>query len=96
VSQSTAPDIVNLWFDHHFPLAYTIGKELSTWSNSTARLHFTAQSWIVDLFVNCPGDLGLHCPNDTALAQFSEAVNNVSVPWRVCWLSQMQSVALHA
>ena len=75
--QETAPEIVNLWFDHHLPLAYTIGKELSTWTNSTARLHFTAQSWIVDLYLDCPTDMGLHCPNASAIAQFDEAVANV-------------------
>jgi hypothetical protein len=79
--QETAPDIVNLWFDKHLPNAYAVAKELSTWTNSTARLHFTAQSWILDLYFNCPTDMGLHCPTDDAKANVQEAITQV--PTRV-------------
>lgn len=77
----TAPDIVNLWFDEYFPLAFEVGAELDSWANSTARLKFTAQSWLVSLYVNCPPILGLHCPNASALAQFHDAVAKGYITW---------------
>lgn len=51
----TAPNIINRWFHEFFPLAYHVGKELEAMGNQTeARLKFTAQSWLVSLYLDCP------------------------------------------
>jgi hypothetical protein len=68
-------------FDEYFPLAYEVGSTLATWSNSTARLNFTAQSWLVSLYLDCPGNMGLNCPNASALAQFHAAVTAGYITW---------------
>ena len=68
-------------FDEYFPLAHAVGSELDTWTNSTARLHFTAQSWLVSLYLDCPTNMGLHCPNASALAMFNDSVAKGYITW---------------
>lgn len=77
---NTTVGILNLWFDHHFPLAYTVGSALETMGGA-AQLHFMAQSWIVSLYVDCPLYAGLHCPNATALANFNTSVSKGWITW---------------
>lgn len=55
--EGTAPEIINRWFHEFFPRAYKVGKELEAMGNQTnARLKFTAQSWLVSLFLDCPNN----------------------------------------
>lgn len=78
---NTLVNIVNLWFDTHFPNAYAIGSELAAMKNTTAGLKFMAQSWIVSLYTNCPPNSGLNCPSPAALANFTEAVTKGYIHW---------------
>merc|ERR1719510_2058817 len=39
------------------------------------------QGWIVSLYVDCIQDIGLHCPNATAIEQFEEAVQEGWITW---------------
>ncbi len=78
-------DILNKWFHQFFPLALAVGQELD--ANQTAgapRLHFTAQSWIVALFLNCPAEYearGLVCPSLDEVAAFKLAVSKGYITW---------------
>jgi hypothetical protein len=49
-----SPTIINMWFHQFFPLAYEIGAALEKNTTSAARLKFTAESWLVQLFLFCP------------------------------------------
>jgi hypothetical protein len=89
--------ILNLWFDHHFPLALEIGEalaaqrsadEISAKHSSSApaltpgpALKFMAQSWIVSLYTDCPKYAGLNCPSPAALANFTTAVTKGYITW---------------
>lgn len=81
----TAPEIINLWFHSHFPRAYTIGSQLQKLGNqSTARLMFTAQSFLISLFFDCPKAyeaLGVLCPNETEIAMVKTAIANDWLTW---------------
>lgn len=70
----TAVDIVNLYFDHHIPMAISVAQQLrDTPDNHGASLQFMFQSYVLSLYLNCPPDMGLHCPNASALAAFNAA-----------------------
>uniref|UniRef100_A0A6B2KYN8 P-type domain-containing protein n=1 Tax=Arcella intermedia TaxID=1963864 RepID=A0A6B2KYN8_9EUKA len=81
----TAPMIINRWFHNFFPQAYKVGKELEDMGNATtARLKFTAQSWIVSLFLNCPSSYeaqGVICPTEAEVGMFKEAVAKGWITW---------------
>lgn len=80
------PDIINRWFHEFFPLALQVGKALEanyTGPGSPA-LHFTAQSWLIELFLRCPkqyAQVGVVCPNATEISQFKEAVARGYITW---------------
>jgi hypothetical protein len=47
-------------------------------------IQFTAQSWLVQLFLTCPPQYeaeGVICPNVSAVAQFKEAVASGFITW---------------
>lgn len=50
--------ILNRWFHDFFPLALRVGAELDAAATgpTSPRLRFTAQSWIVQLFLHCPAE----------------------------------------
>ena len=79
----SSADIINLYFDHHFPLAITVGKSLRTAQGSFAnkRLNFMFQSWVVSMYLDCPPNMGLHCPSASAVAAFEEAVAAGDITW---------------
>lgn len=73
-----------------------MGKELEAMGNQTdARLKFTAQSWIVSLFLDCPKNYeasllegllltflqGVICPNATEVQWFQESVQKGWITW---------------
>ncbi|EGD76851.1 hypothetical protein PTSG_08199 [Salpingoeca rosetta] len=78
----TVDAIVRRWFGF-FDQAYHTGMQLE--QNSTdpaARLAFTAQSWVVWLYLNCPSDLNLTCPDDAALRRFNTSVAKGWITWQ--------------
>ena len=81
----SAPDIINLWWHQYFPLAYEVGEALEQQNNtSNARLHFTAQSWLVEMFLNCPQPYmaeGVVCPTTEEISMFKEAVQKGYITW---------------
>lgn len=64
-----AHDIVNLYFDTHFPHAIEWAAQLRK-AGGPAQLRFMTQSYLVSLFMSCPAGMGLHCPNATYVEQF--------------------------
>ena len=65
-----AHDIVNLYFDTHFPHAIEWAQELRA-AGGAAQLKFMTQSYLVSLFMDCPAGMGLHCPNASYVADFT-------------------------
>ena len=58
-----------------------MGSELAA-AGTNVQLKFTAQSWLVSLYINCPPDWeGIHCPSPAALANFTEAVEKQWITW---------------
>mgnify|MGYP006163268775 FL=1 len=75
--------IVNRYFDHHFPYAAQQGAALRSAKGSFAnkRLAFMFQSWVVSMYLDCPPNLGLHCPSSAAVATFEGAVAAGDITW---------------
>eukprot|EP00026_Physarum_polycephalum_P003968 Phypoly_transcript_03985.p1 GENE.Phypoly_transcript_03985~~Phypoly_transcript_03985.p1 ORF type:complete len:714 (+),score=74.06 Phypoly_transcript_03985:89-2230(+) len=79
--------IINEYFDTYFPNAAVTAQELR--NNGTERLIYTTHSWLVDIYVNCakyaainalpPGPI--HCPNASALALVTNAINQGDISW---------------
>lgn len=59
--------IINRYFDHHFPLAISVGKQMRDGvpGYTDNKLNFMFQSWVVDAYLNCPPNMALHCPSST-------------------------------
>ena len=78
-------DILNWWFHKFFPLALQVGTELeANQTKGAPRLHFTAQSWIVQLFLNCPQEYaarGVVCPTGEEITNFKLAVSKGFITW---------------
>eukprot|EP01116_Phalansterium_solitarium_P018609 TRINITY_DN499_c0_g1_i1.p1 TRINITY_DN499_c0_g1~~TRINITY_DN499_c0_g1_i1.p1 ORF type:complete len:799 (-),score=301.91 TRINITY_DN499_c0_g1_i1:735-3131(-) len=73
--------IINLYFDHHFPMAIQVGQQMRANTSYDFRLRFMAQSYVVSLYLDCPLGMGLHCPNATARQAFIEAVQVGDITW---------------
>ncbi len=75
---------MNRWFTAHFPRAYSTGRALQLLGQPGVGLKFTAQSWLVSMYLECPPSLaalGLQCPNATERAQFLDAVQQGFITW---------------
>ena len=79
---NTAQNIVNEYFDKYFPDAVRIAKELRD-LGAEERLVFTTHSYLVYLYLNCPVSpkLGLHCPSQEQLQDFTDAVKRGDIVW---------------
>ena len=74
--------IVNRYFDSHFPSVIRVDAELRRNENYTdTKLNFMFQSWMIDLYLDCPVGMGLHCPNETQVQDFEDAIRNNVVSW---------------
>ncbi len=71
---------LQLYFDQYIPRAIQIGKQLKE-AGGEAAIRWLGQSWIFDLYLNCPPGSGLNCPNTTAVMEFNEAVRDGMITW---------------
>jgi len=76
----SAANIVNRYFDVFFPHAILIAKTLRE-DGGIERLVFTTHSYLVSLYLDCPPNMGLHCPSDEALSNFKDAVSRGDITW---------------
>lgn len=72
-------DVINTYFDEFFPRAIAVGAELR--ARVDTPLGWMTQSYLVDIYLNCPTDLGLHCPNASSIAAFETAVRFGDIRW---------------
>lgn len=73
-------NIVNMYFDRYFPDAIRLAEELRQ-ANHEERLVFTTHSYLVWLYLNCPPDTGLHCPEYDAIDSFRAAISKGDIAW---------------
>ena len=76
----TSANIVNEYFDRHFPKAIRIAQELRE-IGTEERLVFTTHSFLVYLYYNCLPELGLHCPNESQRLEFTNAIKQGDITW---------------
>ena len=85
----TAQNIVNEYFDKYFPNAVNTAKELRN-LGVEERLVFTTHPYLVYLYLNCSfisnsithyTKIGLHCPNQTQLQDFTDAIRRGDIVW---------------
>lgn len=75
---------INKYFDHHLPMAAHVGAQLrngSVESFTDNKLGFMFQSWIIDLFLDCPPGLFLHCPGVAAKQLITDAISTGDITW---------------
>ena len=84
--------VVNKYFDVYFARAARLAAELRA-AGGAERFRWMTQSWLVALYLDCPADLGLHCPNAQDKAAFAAAVKKGDIYWHAfphdAWLSLM-------
>ena len=76
----TSANIVNRYFDHFFPLAIEVAQQLQE-EGGQEQLVFTTHTFLVHLYNNCLPELGLHCPNEQQLKNFTDAVQKGYITW---------------
>ena len=67
--------VVNMYFDQYFPRAAKVGEAFGK------PLQWLTHSYLVSLFLDCPGGMQLHCPGHAALEQFVKAVQDGHITW---------------
>jgi len=78
----TIAGVLNLWWYTHFPRAFALGTALAASNPNAVGLHFTAQCWLVDMFLHCPpGVAGLACPTTAQVAQLNASVAAGWLTW---------------
>ena len=73
-------NIVNRYFDQHFPEAIKVANDLKQ-NYTNERLVFTTHAYLIWLYLNCPVTSGLHCPNDSSITAFKKAVKAGDIVW---------------
>ena len=76
----SAANIVNRYFDFFIPEAILIANTLREYGGEE-RLVFTTHSYLVSLYLDCPPNMGLHCPSEEATGRFKDAVNRGDITW---------------
>lgn len=76
----TAPNILDRWFYTHFPRAAALGAELAR-NASGPQLQFTAQSWLVSLYFDCPPGMGFRCPTAAEQRAVERAIRAGYLTW---------------
>ena len=76
----SAANIVNRYFDRFFADAISTADELVK-SGRKERLVFTTHTYLVYLYLNCPPNMGIHCPNASSLAIFQKAISAGVIVW---------------
>jgi hypothetical protein len=71
---------LQLYFDTYIPRAIRVGKTLKLLGGEE-RIRWLGQSWIFDLYLNCPPNAGLRCPGAAAVAEFKQAVREGMITW---------------
>ena len=74
-------DVINQAFTEHFPRAAGVGAAIRA-RGGAERLRWMTHTYLVSLFLDCPPNMGLHCPNATALANFTAAVTAGDITWQ--------------
>ena len=50
---------------------------------SDNKLNFMFQSWVLNLYFDCPPDMGIHCPDAAAKAKVEAAIKANHITWHV-------------
>ena len=81
---STAAGIVNEYFDRHLPRAVAIGAQMEHGSlpgYTDDKLNFMFHSWIIDVYLDCPSGMGLHCPDEQSIEAVKAAIKKQHITW---------------
>eukprot|EP01084_Bolivina_argentea_P261268 441446_1 len=70
--------VVNEYFDEYFPTAIEAAQQ-SLSHNLTYK--YMTHSYLVSLYLDCPPNMNLHCPNQTSINNFLLAVNKGYIWW---------------
>ena len=76
-----AVNVINQYFTEYFPRAAGIGAQLRS-LGGPERLKWMTQSYLVSLFLDCPPGIGLSCPSQDAIANFTAAVTAGDIVWQ--------------
>lgn len=71
-------NVLNKYFDEYLPKIPIIGQELAQQNISWT---FMEHAWILSLFMQCPPNIGLHCPSQTSKDQIIKSVNEQQITW---------------
>jgi hypothetical protein len=45
------------------------------------QLIYTSHPWLIQLYLDCPPNMNLHCPNATAVKNFQEGIEQGIITW---------------
>ncbi|XP_065831101.1 uncharacterized protein [Oscarella lobularis] len=76
----TAANVVNRYFDHYFHDSIATSQALRS-RGGEEQLVFLTHSYLVYLYLDCPPNMGLHCPSKDNITMFIDAVNRGDISW---------------
>ena len=67
----------------HLPEAAAVGAKMETGvaGYSDHKLNFMFQSWVLDMFFDCPPNMGLACPDENSQATVRKAIDAGHITW---------------
>ena len=72
--------VINTYFHTFFPRAARLGAQLR--AKGQEPLAWMTQSWLVDLFLDCPPGLAIKCPSGEEVAALKAAVRAGDITWQ--------------
>jgi hypothetical protein len=83
--KDTAAGIINLYFDIYIPLAVRQGQQIRSGKFPPVfhgnKLNFMFQSWVISMYLDCPPNMGLHCPSAENITMAEHAIRKGDITW---------------
>ena len=83
--KDTSANILNNYFDIFIPRAVEHGKLIRQNKFPDVfhgdRLDFMFQSWVISMYLDCPINMGLHCPSKENITATEEAIRKGDITW---------------
>ncbi|BDA48441.1 hypothetical protein COCOBI_12-1200 [Coccomyxa sp. Obi] len=76
----TDDNVVNVYFDLYFPKAVAVDDVLRK-RGGNQRLKYLTHSWLISMFLDCPPELGFHCPSAITKKAVENAVREGVIYW---------------
>ncbi|XP_065831599.1 uncharacterized protein [Oscarella lobularis] len=76
----TAANIVNRYFDNYFKASISTSNTLRQMGGNE-RLVFLTHPYLLSLYLDCPPNMGLHCPDNDSIKLIEDGIGRGDISW---------------